>query len=129
LPIRLDEDKVPGEAPGVIRLEGEMDIGSAAELKAVLEEALAARRETRISLETATGIDVTTVQLLWAAEREARARGMVLALEGPVPEVLRTTLRNAGFERFPLDGAPGGPEEAGGAGQKTERGREVSEAE
>jgi len=81
-----------------------MDIGCAAELKAVLEEALAARNETRISLETATGIDVTAVQLLWAAEREARATGMVLALAGPVPEALRATLGEAGFERFPLDG-------------------------
>lgn len=100
MPVRLD----PSEAPGIIRLEGEIDIGCAADLRAVLEKALSARNETRISLATATGIDVTAVQLLWAAEREARATGMVLALEGPVPEVLRSTLREAGFERFPLDG-------------------------
>ncbi|MGA8108768.1 MAG: STAS domain-containing protein [Acidobacteriaceae bacterium] len=98
----------------MIRLEGDIDIGCAAELKQVLEEALAGRdgsRETRISLATATAMDVTAVQLLWAAERAARASGMVLALESPVPEVLRATLREAGFERFPFsDDAPGSAE-------------------
>lgn len=94
------------EAPGVIRLEGEIDINCAAALKAVLEEALAAKSEARISLATATGIDVTGVQLLWAVEREARAAGMVLALEGPVPETLRVTLREAGFERFAFAEVP-----------------------
>ncbi|HEX4037865.1 MAG TPA: STAS domain-containing protein [Acidobacteriaceae bacterium] len=90
----------------MIRLEGDIDIGCAAELKQALEEALAGGEsgpgETRISLATATGMDVTAVELLWAAERAARASGMVLALEGPVPEVLRAALREAGFARFPL---------------------------
>lgn len=96
--VRFDRSEVPG----TIRLEGEIDIGCAAELKAALEEALSSQSATRIALATATGMDVTAVQLLWAAEREARAAGMVLALAGPVPEVLRATLREAGFESFPL---------------------------
>lgn len=98
MPVTFDRS----EAPGVIRLEGDIDIASAAQLKEVLLEALAQRGEARISLETATGIDVTAVQLLWAAEREAKASGVVLALKGPVPEPLRATLREAGFEKLPL---------------------------
>jgi anti-anti-sigma regulatory factor len=86
----------------VIRLQGAVDIGCAAELKAVLLQVLASKGEARISVETATGMDVTAVQLLWAAEREARGSGMVLALEGAIPEALRATLREAGFERFPF---------------------------
>ena len=92
---------------GVIRLEVEVDIAAAAELKQVLLEALAADREARISVEKATAIDITAVQLLWAAEREALASGAVLVLEGPVPEMLRTTVQEAGFHRFPLLDAQG----------------------
>jgi anti-anti-sigma factor len=86
----------------VIRLEGEVDIALAAALKEALLEALASSGDVRISLERATGLDVTAVQLLWAAEREAKASGVVLALEGPVPEVLRAALEETGFERFPF---------------------------
>jgi anti-anti-sigma regulatory factor len=89
-------------APGVIRLEGEVDISDAARLKEVLLEALRDHGATRISLGNATGLDVTAVQLLWAAERGARASGVVLALEGPVPGALRSALEAAGFERFPF---------------------------
>ncbi|MGC2301181.1 MAG: STAS domain-containing protein [Acidobacteriaceae bacterium] len=104
MPVTFDRS----EAAGVVRLEGDIDIASAAQLKEVLLEALAQRGEARISLETATGIDVTAVQLLWAAEREAKASGVVMALQGPVPETLRATLREAGFESFPFtdDGEP-----------------------
>jgi anti-anti-sigma factor len=97
-PVRFDRN----ESPGTIRLEGDVDIGSAAELKEVLLEALASKAKLRISVETATGMDVTAVQLLWAAEREARASGVILALQGPVPAILRATLREAGFDRFPF---------------------------
>lgn len=86
----------------MIRLEGEVGAGNAEELKEALLEALASHGQARISLETATGIDVTAVQLLWAAGQKAKSSGMVLALEGPVPQALRATLREAGFEQFPF---------------------------
>lgn len=92
--------------PGVVRLEGALDIADAAELKQALLEALASQQQSRISLESATGIDITTVQLLWAAERERTASGAALVLEGPVPEALSAMVREAGFDRFPLAGSP-----------------------
>ncbi len=98
MPVTFDRSAMPA----VIRLEGDIDIASAGKLKEVLLEALASQGAARIALETATGMDVTAVQLLWAAEREARRSGVVLALEGPVPETLRAMLRQAGFERFPF---------------------------
>jgi anti-anti-sigma factor len=107
VPVAFDRSAIPG----VIRLEGEIDIASARALKAVLLEALTSAGEVQISLGEVTGMDATAVQLLWVAEREAKAVGVVLALEGPVPKTLRDALREAGFERFPLDND--------GAGQAT----------
>jgi hypothetical protein len=70
------------EGPGVIRLEGEIGIADAAQLKEVLLEALRPGAGARIALEMASGLDVTAVQLLWAAERAAQASGTLLAFEG-----------------------------------------------
>ncbi len=56
----------------VLRLEGVIDIASAAELKLLLQDALKSGKEVSVSLEAATELDVTVFQLLWAAEREAR---------------------------------------------------------
>lgn len=92
--------------PTVIRLEGEIDIAVAAALKTFLLEALASEKETRISMEAATGMDVTAVQLLWAAERQAAASATVLTIDGPIPEALSRAVRDAGFERFPFVDAP-----------------------
>ncbi len=101
MPVSFNRSAVPP----VIRLEGPIDIAVAGELKEVLLEALATGVEVHVGLETATSIDVTAVQLLWAAEREAKASGVAMQLEGPVPEPLRATLREAGFEWFPLESA------------------------
>lgn len=88
--------------PGLIRLEGEVDISQAEDLKRILLEALTAGRATRIAMETVTSVDITAVQLLWAAEREGKASGMQLTLDEKIPEALRTLLREAGFDRVPL---------------------------
>lgn len=90
----------------MIRLEGEIGIADAARLKEVLLEALRPGAGARIALETASSLDVTAVQLLWAAERAAQAAGVPLALEGTVPEKLRNPLREEGFERLPFVDAP-----------------------
>ncbi|HVT99410.1 MAG TPA: STAS domain-containing protein [Acidobacteriaceae bacterium] len=103
MPVLFDR----GTEPPVIRLEGEVDISQAAELKRVLLEALQAKGGMAIAMETATSMDVTAVQLLWAAEREARRAGVSLALRGAVPEALCATAREAGLERFPLSGEAG----------------------
>lgn len=98
MPVTFDQ----GAEPGLIRLEGEVDISDAPELKRVLLEALAKKGEVRISAEAATGIDITAVQLLWAAEQEAGRADTILALQGTLPEMVRVSLREAGFERLPL---------------------------
>jgi anti-anti-sigma factor len=102
LPVTFDRSV----QPATIRLEGEIDIAVAAALKTLLLEALASEKDARISMEAATGMDVTAVQLLWAAERQARASATVLTIDGPIPEALSTAVRDAGFERFPFADAP-----------------------
>ncbi len=92
--------------PGVIRLEGEVDIPQAEELKRVLVEALSGRQSVRVAMEGVTGVDITAIQLLWAAEREARTAGVDLRLEGKAPETVRSLLREAGFDRMPLEDEP-----------------------
>jgi anti-anti-sigma factor len=90
----------------VIRLQGEIDIASAAELKKVLLEALASGRELRVNTEGATRLDVTAWQLLWAAAREARVLGRGCTREGVLAEAIATTMKDAGFKEFPFPTPP-----------------------
>ncbi len=85
-------------------LEGEISIGLATELKAALLQALASGAEVRLNLERATELDVTALQLLWAAECEARRSGKAFTLVAPVPPEVLLAVSEAGFERFPFAG-------------------------
>ena len=104
---RADQSSMPvtlaqGEAQCVIRLDGEINIGSAAELKKLLLQALASGRELRVDLEHATELDVTALQLLWAVEREARGSSRGFTLAGRVPAEISIAVVVAGFETFPV---------------------------
>jgi anti-anti-sigma regulatory factor len=90
------------EATSTIRFEDTVDISSAAELKTLLLQALDSGKEVRISLEVATYLDVTAIELLWAAEREATKRGVGFTLAEPVPEGISAALLDAGFDKFPV---------------------------
>jgi anti-anti-sigma factor len=94
--ITLEQD----ESLSVIRLEGAIDISSAAELKQLLIEALGTGKEARVQLEAATDLDVTAVELLWAAEREAKRTGAGFSLAGPMPAAVTAALADAGLDLF-----------------------------
>lgn len=79
-----------------------IDIASAAELKSVLLDSLKAGKAVVVTLQADAGLDVTAIQLLWAAEREARSSGIGFTLDGEVPEPVATALKEAGFEGFPV---------------------------
>jgi hypothetical protein len=83
LPVTLEQDG----ALSRIRLEGAIDIGCA-----------------QVLLADATDLDVTAVELLWAARREARASTVGFAFEGQAPEPVSVALAEAGFERFAATG-------------------------
>ena len=81
-----------------IRLAGAVGIDSAGELKELLLQALASRRELRIVLEEPGDLDVTAMQLLWAARRTAAASGMEFWLEGHAQARVAAALAEAGLE-------------------------------
>jgi anti-anti-sigma regulatory factor len=82
----------------LIRLEGDLCVTSAAELKSILQEALASESGIELNLEGAGEIGVTTWQLLWAAGREAGRKGTTIAIRAP--EAVSRAARDAGFEAF-----------------------------
>jgi len=94
--IRLDR----ATGLSVIRLEGEIDIRCAAELKQALLDAMSCGTAVQVDLATAAGVDITAIQLLWAAQREAGKRGLAFAAAGPMPGSIHEAVRDAGFERL-----------------------------
>jgi anti-anti-sigma regulatory factor len=90
------------EGACVLRLEGDVNIASAAELKKLLVEGLTCDGELRVDLESVSDFDVTAWQLLWAAEREALVSGKRLCLAGQLPEHIAVAVSGGGFDRFPV---------------------------
>ena len=96
MPVTLERE----EELSTIRLEGEVGIASAADLKSHLIQALGCSKQVRVSLQSVTDLDVTAVQLLWAARREAKASSVAFAIDGPIPSMVLSSLLQAGFDDF-----------------------------
>lgn len=94
MPITCDEDA----ERYLIRLEAEVDIGSVAELKATLTEAIVSRKEVRLDCERATDFDIAALQLLWAAGREVERTGVPFWIAEPSREILIGAAREVGLE-------------------------------
>lgn len=102
------------EEASLIRLQGDIGIACAAELKALLMQAIQSctpsgipsgtqsSRGVRIRQEAATDLDVTAAQLLWAAQREAKKAGVAFTFEGAMPEAAWAALANAGIQNFTI---------------------------
>jgi anti-anti-sigma regulatory factor len=110
LPVTLDRRS----DSWIVRLEGEIDIRCAFELKQALLDRLGSGTALRVDLSQSTQLDITAVQLLWAARYDAAQKGAVLTLSGPIPEEVCASMREIGFERLlPLPssavGQAGGP--------------------
>ena len=87
------------ESRSIIRLEGEFTVTSAAELKDMLLQGVTSGNDLLLDLERAEEIDITLLQLLWAAGREADRAGARIAIR--LSGAAGTAAREAGFERFP----------------------------
>ncbi len=94
--LEQDEDR------NLIRFAETVDIACAAELKQLLVQALVSGKEICVDAEQAGGMDVTAIQLLWAAQRAAAAAGVEFVLTAPVPDKILAQLREDGFEEFPV---------------------------
>lgn len=93
---------VQQEPDWLIRLEGQISLACAAELKELLVRWLAAETDLELDLEDAAEVDVSILQLLWTAGREARrANRRIVARPS---EALNAAARDAGFE--PAAGLP-----------------------
>ena len=94
MPVTLEEQ----ETHSLVRLEGECTVTSAAEIREVLLQALTGGRDLRVDLESVGDFDLTLLQLLWAAGREADHRGVRMAILAP--ESVRAVAGEVGFEGF-----------------------------
>ena len=83
----------------LIRLEDKVNVTSAEELKRLLLEGLISERDVHLNLERVEEIDVTVMQLLWTAGREADRKGTRMVTR--VSEAAAAAARELGFERFP----------------------------
>ena len=83
----------------LIRLEGEVNITAAAELKGLLLEGLASAQQLEVDLERSGEIDVTVLQLVWAAGREAASAGS--GFVSRASEAAASLARGLGFDGFP----------------------------
>jgi anti-anti-sigma regulatory factor len=90
------------ETHTLIQVTGEATVGTAAGLKIELLDALASGRDLRADLSEVEEIDLTAVQLFWAAAREADASHHGLTVQ--VSQAAEDAARELGFDRFP--GAP-----------------------
>jgi anti-anti-sigma factor len=86
------------ETVTVVHLAGAIDISSAAELKAMLLQALKPGKDVQISLQSTTYLDVTAIELLWAVGREANGSGFRFGVTGQVPDGIASLLSEAGIE-------------------------------
>jgi hypothetical protein len=83
----------------LIRLEGQVNLTSATELKTLLLDWLASGKDLELDLERVEETDIAILQLLWAAGHEAagKAAGMV----GRLSEAAAMAARDAGFNQTP----------------------------
>ena len=97
------------ESTCVIRFAGEIDVSCSSELKRMLMETVNSLKDLRLDLENASDLDITTMQLIWAAARDLENAGKSLMAYGQVPEPLHAAIREAGFEKFPGLSLPNAP--------------------
>jgi anti-anti-sigma regulatory factor len=91
MPVTLDQD----EARCTLRIDGEATISISVSLKEHLVHALALEAPVYIDLNGITDVDITALQLFWAAHREAESLGKELTFSSPLPELILTTLQHA----------------------------------
>jgi anti-anti-sigma regulatory factor len=87
------------ESHWLIGLEGQVTIASAAELRELLLEWLAAGKDLELDLTGAEGLDIAVMQLLWAGAGDAARTGA--GVVGRMSEAAIGALRDAGFARLP----------------------------
>jgi hypothetical protein len=99
MPITYHEES----AVVTLRLEAEVGISDAPELKRILLHALDSKKELRVNVENATELDVTVFQLLRAAACQAQAANLKIYREGHIAGKVSAAYADAGLGKFPVD--------------------------
>jgi len=84
----------------VLRLSGAIDISSAAELKAMLLKAFEGSKQVQVSTEGVSDLDVTALQLLWAARKHAAKLGVGFAINAAPAGALGNLVAELGMEKL-----------------------------
>ena len=80
-----------------LKLDGEMNISRATDLKDALLESLEKAETVEINLNDVTGIDLSCLQLLCSAHRSASKEGKALTIKDPSLPLYIEARKNAGF--------------------------------
>lgn len=98
----------------LIRLAGAVGVDCSAETKQALVDVILPGNQVRLELDPSADLDITTIQLLLAAKREALARGTPFVLAGDVTGQFSAICSETGLDEFLLavlgKTAPGGDE-------------------
>ena len=82
-----------------LQWSGDLTVRRIAELKAQVQQALAAATQVFIAISADAECDMTVMQLLCAAHRTASRQGKALQLCGEIPEQFKMIMGLAGFSR------------------------------
>jgi anti-anti-sigma regulatory factor len=85
---------------GNIKLDGNLTVGQADELRGLLIKALIDAEQVRMDFGTVTDVDLSCIQLLCSAHRSASRMKKSISLSGDWPEVFKKTVEEAGFSRL-----------------------------
>lgn len=88
----------------VVKISGDAGLKAAQDIAGTLRQALAAHNKLAIATDAITGADITTIQLLLAARKQALAAGKSLMLAAPPTGALRELLIATGC--LDADGRP-----------------------
>lgn len=83
----------------VLKLEGDLTIQVAGELRDAVLRAQESAGHLALNLETVTGVDVSCLQVFCSAHRTLVKSGRQLSLVHPVPASFMQSVREAGYER------------------------------
>lgn len=82
---------------GTIKLDGDLTLQTAEELKQVLKQALAAADEITIALGNLQDVDLSALQLLCSAHRSAVRQKKRITLTGKAPRAFTEAAEAAGY--------------------------------
>jgi anti-anti-sigma regulatory factor len=84
---------------GNIKLDGNLTVGQAEELRSLLIKAIIDAEEVHLDFGTVTDVDLSCLQLLCSAHRSASRMKKRVSLSDDWPEVFKKTVEEAGYSR------------------------------